>query len=447
MTYSESIKHLFNYFTVAVDIWGILLLFVITIVLAFKPDKNKSDRQLFMLYTQMLLFLYSYLIIKVFDDNYSSPDFLIFYKIILFCYFMLDPMMIMAIMSLLRSSVRKELRSRKNEFLFYIGCLMMTAATALLIYSIFHNIYYTIDEKNNYIFSPFFITHYLLCFATLFICLYLGFKDKNKRQRYLFFCGFVYSLMGLLGGIFDLIFGVLGFVNVFISLGAIITFISYEKNEVEIKMENRQEIDRMKTNLMMSQIQPHFLYNCLTSIIYISDKDPIKTKQALIYFSKYLRTNLESIDNDSVIPFRQELEHTLAYLSLEKLRFGDDLDIKKEIDDLDFDIPVLCMQPLVENAVKHGIHKSESGSGVIIISAKEEGGFHKISVKDNGVGFDTGILNTLGENHVGIRNVRKRLTKDAGAELTINSAPGKGTECIILIPKEVKDDENDGHRR
>ena len=444
VTYSDNIRLLFNNFTIAVDIWGILLLMIITIILVLKPEKNKSERQLFMMYTQMLLFLFCFLIIKA-CENVVSDTISGIYKISLFLYFMLEPMMIMAVQSVLRSSIKKEERNKTNEVLFYIGCFMMSAATFLLLYSIFNNIYYTVDINNHYNFSPFFITHYILCFGTLGIALYLGITYRNKRQRYIFVCGFVYSLMGLLGGILDLLFGVLGFVNVCITLGAIMTFISYEKNEVQTKMENRQELERMKTKLMMSQIQPHFLYNCLTSIIYISDKDPHATKNALLTFSKYLRMNLESIDKNSTIPFQQELDHTMAYLSLEKLRFGDDLDIKLDIKDKDFEVPVLCTQPLVENAVKHGIHKSESGSGKITIITNKAEGYHRITVIDDGVGFDTGILETLGDNHVGIRNVRRRLTENAGSELLIESAPGKGTKCFILIPEKGNCNEDNGN--
>lgn len=444
MTGALGLKNLISSFTYAIDIWGCFLLIVITIILAVKPDKNKSDKILLVLYCQMLLFLCCYVFMELSNDRITSASYTI-YRICMFLYFFSEPLMIISVLELLRSGVVISKKPTIQKVLFYIGVYLMIAASFILMYSIGNDLYYTIDNKYNFSFSPFFITHYLLCFISLFIAIFLALYDRKKQQEYIFFSGFTYALMGLVGGILDLVLGVLGFVNITLTLGFVINFVNFEKHEVQIKTENRHEIERMKTKLMMSQIQPHFLYNCLTSIIYISDKDTAATKNALLTFSKYLRMNLESIDKNSSIPFEQEFDHTMAYLSLEKLRFGDDLRITLDIKDKDFYIPVLCMQPLVENAVKHGIHKSESGSGNITIISKKAEGYHRITVTDDGVGFDTAILENLGDNHVGIRNVRRRLSEDAGAQLIINSSPGKGTKCLILIPEEGYCNENNGN--
>ena len=198
------------------------------------------------------------------------------------------------------------------------------------------------------------------------------------------------------------------------------------------------------TAMMVSQIQPHFMYNSLTSIIYLCDKDTAKTKNALIDFSKYLRQNVDAISKVGLVSIKEELEHTKVYLSLEKLRFDDDLTVEFDIQDDMFMLPVLTLQPIVENAVKHGINASESGCGTICISTVETEDAHKIIVRDDGAGFDPHTLYTLGSNHVGIANVRTRLEDGCKGSLIINSEPDKGTECIILIPKE-KHNENSGN--
>ena len=99
-------------------------------------------------------------------------------------------------------------------------------------------------------------------------------------------------------------------------------------------------------------------------------------------------------------------------------------------------VPVLSVQPLVENAVKHGINRSESGCGTVCISTEETEVCHKVIIKDDGGGFEVESLNDLDEGHIGISNVRKRLLDECGGELIIKSAPNEGTECTILIPKE-----------
>ena len=218
------------------------------------------------------------------------------------------------------------------------------------------------------------------------------------------------------------------------------------QSEMKIKLRTSElELERSKRMLMLSQIQPHFMYNSLTSITYLCDKDASQAKKALIDFSKFLRKNLEAMSNKNLVPIREELEHTKVYLSLEKIRFGEDLDVIFDIKDEDFLLPVLTVQPLVENAVKHGINRSESGCGTVCISTEETEGFHKVVIRDDGGGFDVESLRNLGEGHIGISNVRKRLFDECGGDLLIKSAPGEGTECTIIIPKE-NDHEDPGDR-
>ncbi len=160
---------------------------------------------------------------------------------------------------------------------------------------------------------------------------------------------------------------------------------------------------------MLSRIQPHFLYNSLTSIIYYADKDPGKTKTALVDFSRYLRKNLEAISAEGPVRFEDELEHTKKYLALEKLRFEEKLKIVYEIEDRDFSLPVLTLQPLVENAVKHGIRKNRDGTGQVTIRTFRKAEKHVIEVIDDGVGFDVESLSQSDDTHIGVMNVKKRL--------------------------------------
>lgn len=215
------------------------------------------------------------------------------------------------------------------------------------------------------------------------------------------------------------------------------------QSEMKIKLRTSElELERSKRQLTISQIQPHFMYNSLTSIIYLCDKDTQKTKNALIDFSKFLRKNLEAMSRKNLVTIKEELEHTKVYLSLEKLRFEDELNIELDIKDNDFMLPMLTIQPIVENAVKHGINRSESGCGTVWISTEETEDSHKIVIKDDGAGFEIDSLKELGENHIGISNVRKRLADECGGELIIKSAPDEGTECTILIPKELSNEDS-----
>lgn len=203
---------------------------------------------------------------------------------------------------------------------------------------------------------------------------------------------------------------------------------------------NRQEmeIEKSQTAVLRSQIQPHFLFNSLTAIAQLCEKDPALAKEATITFSEYYRGNLRAIDYPEPIPFAQELEHLKMYLFIEQLRFGDSLHVVFDIETTDFRIPALTIQPLVENAVKHGVGAKEEG-GTVEISVKERSDGVRIIIRDDGVGFDPNAISNQDRQHVGLENVKKRLLLMCDSTLRIQSAPGEGTTITISLPKEGLD--------
>ena len=194
------------------------------------------------------------------------------------------------------------------------------------------------------------------------------------------------------------------------------------------------ELEDSRISVMLSQIQPHFLYNALTSIYQLCEVDPPTAQKAVGYFSKYLRRNMASLSERKPIPFEEELRHVESYLNLEKLRYGDKLQVIYDVVSTDFAIPALTVQPLVENAVKHGIGKKKSG-GVITIMTRETPEAHVITVTDTGVGFDPEKPKQDGQHHLGLKSVRDRLTTMSGGRLEVASVPGQGTTVTISIPK------------
>lgn len=193
----------------------------------------------------------------------------------------------------------------------------------------------------------------------------------------------------------------------------------------------------------MSQIHPHFLYNALGSIYYLCGKDPPKAQKAIGDFSEYLRLNLDSLRRKAPIPFEMELQHIRTYLALEKMSSEDDLNYAFHIHTTAFSVPALSVQPLVENAVKHGIFK-KPGGGTVTISATEYDNHFEVTVEDDGVGFDPRQLSHTEGVHIGIQNARDRLSAMCSAQLHIQSQPGCGTKATILLPKGGQRRENPG---
>lgn len=190
-------------------------------------------------------------------------------------------------------------------------------------------------------------------------------------------------------------------------------------------------IDAHRLRLLISQIQPHFLFNTLTTIRGLVLSQPRKAAEVTDRFTAYLRRNIDSLNETDLIPFRKELDHALVYAEIE-LESLPDAHIDYEIDDEGFELPALTLQPLVENAIRHGIRGVKHGQ--VLISTALIDGCHEITVTDNGRGFDVNAQAGAQGNHIGIQNVRDRLEKLCGGTLTIDSAQGVGTVVKMRIP-------------
>ena len=152
-------------------------------------------------------------------------------------------------------------------------------------------------------------------------------------------------------------------------------------------------------------------------------------------FAKYLRGNFGELDNPKPILMSQEMDHVHHYVSIENVRFPD-MTFTFEMNSEDFRIPALTIQPIVENAIKHGLMKLQNG-GTIHVESYETDTDYYVSVVDDGVGFDTSLL--LDERkHVGLRNIRERLKAMVNGTIEIESTRGVGTKVLIKIPKEAK---------
>ena len=202
----------------------------------------------------------------------------------------------------------------------------------------------------------------------------------------------------------------------------------------------QKELYEAKVSVMVSQIRPHFMYNALSSIAMLCKIKPDTAYEATVKFSDYLRGNMDSLKQTAPVPFKKELEHLEKYLYIEKLRFGKKLNIEYDIQADSFEIPLLSVQPLVENAVKHGVGMKEDG-GTVTIATKETDDSFEIVISDDGVGFDVNEVKDDGRSHVGMENTKRRLKDMCGADIEITSVIGEGTTARIIIPKVKEETE------
>lgn len=198
-------------------------------------------------------------------------------------------------------------------------------------------------------------------------------------------------------------------------------------------LQKELELSKSRVDLLMSQIEPHFLFNSLSTIKHLCRTEPREAMEAVDEFSGFLRGSMDAMTQSGCITFEKELEFVDSYLRLEQRRFGDRLRIIYDIRAGGFLVPALSIQTIAENAVRHGIQKKPAG-GTLTITSREEGQHVVVTVTDDGVGFEVEDTPADGKNHVGLINVRNRLSLMCGGSLEIQSVPGEGTKVVLLFP-------------
>lgn len=319
---------------------------------------------------------------------------------------------------------------------FHIVTLSISAIQILFAFlSVFNGMYFFLTPEGRYARGSLFLLAQALPFILFALCgaivityrKHLSFKDGA-----LFLCYVTFPLVAEIVQIFA--YG-LAMVTVSVTFLMLIIFINIQINQAYLVEKQEKELTQMRVDIMMSQIQPHFLYNTLTAIRHLCDVDTEQAKDAITEFAQYLRANMNSISAKGPIPFEQELNHAQNYLSLEKRRFGKRLNIVYDIGCTNFKLPPLSIQALAENAVRHGICKKPEGGTIRIISEEMNNGF-LVTISDNGIGFDINESNNDNRLHIGIENVKQRISEQCCGSVTVDSAKDSGTTVKLFLPKE-----------
>lgn len=322
-----------------------------------------------------------------------------------------------------------------NRLQFLAG-IFLGIHILLLIVNLFTGLCYIIDINNIYQRCPGYPLTYLMPLAIMLVAFFLLIRDGNrltKKERIAYWLYFLIPFFAMciqvqVYGIYVVVFALV--------LAAVIMYIFLVSDQQEQYYLQKQTNDAMKVEIMLSQIQPHFLYNSLAVIREICLIDGRRGADAIEEFTEYLRHNMDSIQISKPLPFEKELNHTRRYLHLQQMRFGGELNISYDIGCTDFCIPSLTLQPLVENAVRYGVRKKEEGDGHVMISTREHEEYYEIRITDDGPGFDAALITDDDRQHVGLRNVRHRLEYTVGGQLKIDSVIGKGTIVTMFLPKE-----------
>ena len=306
--------------------------------------------------------------------------------------------------------------------------------SGLIIFSVISNYFFYVDDNLLLRYTDEYFLLFLLDVIVILLRVAFILQYKNELlsiNRYSFF---LFLILPILSVAFEWLWANTPryLIN---TLTIALLYFMYNSDLTTTILNKEKELEESKITIMLSQIQPHFLYNTLTSIASLCDTDPKVAKDVTINFSNYLRGNINSLSSSEMIPFEKELQHIDCYLSIEKVRFKERVEYVYDVKVKDFKVPPLTIQPIVENAVKHGICKKKEG-GTIKLSTYEQEKDYVISIEDNGVGFVIGEKKEDGRKHIGLENVESRLHKMCQGRIEIESEVNTGTKINIFIPKK-----------
>lgn len=312
---------------------------------------------------------------------------------------------------------------------------LLAVNTLIYLTALFSHICFWIDKYNHFHRGPLGFTCHIVSGILLAYVAYLTVKGYGRAQKW-FVCIPIFNVLLIIGSVM-LDYKIVGhefpitYLTCAVVCGCVFYYIWLH---LQFVREHEQALmAEQRIQIMMTQIQPHFLYNTISTIQVLCTQQPDYAAEITGKFGKYLRQNLDSLGQTGLIPFQKELEHTQLYTDIEMVRF-DSIRVEYDIGDSHFLMPSLTLQPMVENAIRHGVRVRDEGIVRVITRRKDD--YHEIMIQDNGCGFDPEKIEDADGTHIGIRNVRERLESMCGGSLTIDSMIGEGTTVTIRIPLE-----------
>ena len=417
-------------FNATVCLVGVLILLVHIVNLLFKKDRRKDETYLlnFFIFTMVHFATYfSFTLIKQIyvSDAYIMTFYTIFYimnnvEVLLFYLYM---------------STYTKIDNKAKRVMNIVNIALFSLFVISDIVNIFTHMYF-FSDAGIYQRTSFMIIaqgYQLIMLAAVFALAVFN-KTLNLREKIAFS---LYCILPLVAVVVQIILQgyAIAYLTLLLAIEFLFLFLTMEKN-IRIK-EDEEKLKEANIRIMVSQIQPHFVYNTLSSISTLIPINQRQAQKALDDFAEYLRVNFATLTSTKLVSFDDELKHIQTYVNLEKMRFGDRLNVIYNIEATNFNVPPLSIQPLVENAIKHGILKKEEG-GVLLLKTYEIDDAFVIEVKDDGVGFDMDKVDFGDNKHIGLNNVKHRIATMCNGDISFVSKTHQGTTVTVKIYKSKR---------
>ena len=300
----------------------------------------------------------------------------------------------------------------------------------LLVIAQFSSLFYYVTPDGRFHFGPGYTILVVPMVAIELINLVDLIRRRDRLTRKLFFAMLISVLPLTVALIVHLFVPVFPYIHIGIAILALSMYGIILSDQIEQYLRQQREIASQHASIMVLQMRPHFIHNTLMSIYYLCQQDPAEAQRVTLNFNNYLEKNLNALASTETIPFSEELEHTRAYLNVEQALYNESLFVDYDMPHTHFRVPPLTLQPIVENAVKHGLDPDSDPIRILIQTRKTESG-SEIIVSDNGPGFES---TDNDRPHIALANIRQRLDLMCGGKMTILPREGGGTVVKLTIP-------------
>ena len=405
---------------------ALLVLMVLGIVLsAFIPTLDTWNRRFFVTLFSLLLMYVAVLFVD--ESIYNKPDMAVGERVVIFLEYLLFSVLTLIPMIFLLHCCSENIRGSMK---FRAAIALWSACFIMLVTAQFTEAFYYSTNNNLFLRGPWFALMLVPLVVIMFLSVASVIANRKKLSKRYFIALLVYLLPMTVAIIVYMFAAVDVIVLLIIAICALTMFSLILLDNIDHYMRQQREIANQRAGVMVLQMRPHFICNTMMGIYYLCDQDPQKAKQVTLDFTTYLRNNFTAIASEDPIPFLSELEHTRAYLAVEQTQFEDNLFVNFDTPHTMFRVPPLTLQPIVENAVKHGMKSSSDPIHISVITRLTEDA-NEIIVEDDGPGYDPVDDN---EPHIALNNIRHRLELMCKGRLLIEARKGGGTSVKVWIP-------------
>ena len=422
-----------SYIHIAIELWGVLfcLVSLVLVILTAHFDRQGSKSLILIMLCSIALMVSDS--VSRISVNGIGQTWYIVLRVSRFLSYVFGFML----MPLSAEYVSHVIYKRTKGYRIYwnkVEWVIFSIGTVLMIVNEFFPFIYTIGRDCTVMkYQYYHMTPLIVVFVGLIMTLGVAvayMRYLTTMEKIALLLSFLLPLMGI---ILDIFFPDVSFVGLTAVISTIILIVSYEVSYVHHLIDKEKQMADARIRVVNMQMHPHFIFNTLSLIRHLCKHSPDEAMEAINEFSKVMRSTTNYLTSSDCISVEKELDLVKNYISIQKRRFDKGIKVEYEIQSTDFDIPPFSIQTVVENSIRYGLSNGEVEDGMITIATSSNDKEYTVTISDNGVGFDTSILDDRSDS-VGLNNTRQRVSVMCGGTVDVESCSGKGTRVIMKIP-------------